>query len=68
MKNFIEKISNLSEKEIEELLYYYEQGIEVGKEEVLVQIINNLNNLNIDVKSISEITNTPINKIKQYID
>ena len=68
MKNFIEKTANLTEEEISELLYYYQQGIEMGKEETLVQIINRLNNLNVNIENISEITNLPINKIKQYID
>lgn len=68
MKNFIEKTANLTEEEISELLYYYQQGIEMGKEETLVQIINRLNNLNVNLENISEITNLPINKIKQYID
>lgn len=68
MQNFIEKASNLTEEEINELLYYYQQGIDMGKEEILVQVINNLNNLNITIETISEVTQLPISKIKQYID
>ena len=42
MKSFIEKKVNLTEEEINELLYYYQQGIEIGKEESTLSIINNL--------------------------
>ena len=45
-KSFIEKKVNLTEDEINELLYYYQQGIEIGKEESTLSIINNLIKLN----------------------
>lgn len=68
MQNFIEKTSKLTEKEIRELLYYYQQGINIGKEEMKVRIINNLYNLKFDLTTISKITNTPKKKIEQYIN
>lgn len=68
MLNFIETTSNLNDKEINNLLYYYQQGINIGKEEILVQVVNNLNNLQFDLEEISKITNLSINKIKQYIN
>ncbi len=67
MENFIEKKSHLTEDEINEILYYYQQGIDVGKEETLVQIINNLNNMSFDVDTIAKIVNKSVKKINQYL-
>ena len=67
MENFIEKTSHLTEDEINEILYYYQQGIDVGKEETLVQIINNLNNMSFDVDTIAKIVNKSVKKINQYL-
>ena len=39
-------ITKLKDEEINELLYYYEQGINIGKEETILKIINNLIGLN----------------------
>ena len=38
MKCFVEKKSNLTEEEISELLYYYQQGIDIGKEETIKRV------------------------------
>ena len=67
MENFIEKKSHLTEDEINEILYYYQQGIDVGKEETLIQIINNLNNMSFDVDTIAKIVNKSVKKINQYL-
>ena len=67
MENFIEKKSHLTEDEINEILYYYQQGIDIGKEETLVQIINNLNNMSFDVDTIAKIVNKSVKKINQYL-
>ena len=67
MENFIEKKSHLTEDEINEILYYYQPGIDVGKEETLVQIINNLNNMSFDVDTIAKIVNKSVKKINQYL-
>lgn len=68
MKNFIEKKANLNEEEINELLYYYQQGIDMGKEETILNIINSLISLNIDNSTISKIVNIEENKIEQLIN
>lgn len=67
MENFIEKKSHLTEDEINELLYYYEQGINIGKEETIVKIINNMINLSFDIETIAKIVNKTPNKVKNYL-
>ncbi len=67
MEKFIKKITHLKESEIKELLYYYQQGINIGKEETIVKIINNMINMSFDIKTIAQVTNQKISKIKQYI-
>lgn len=67
MKSFIEKKSYLTDEEINELLYYYQQGIDIGKEEVKLSIINNLIKLNIDKETISKAVNIDCNKLEQLI-
>lgn len=66
MENFIKKKSKLSDKEINELLYYYQQGIEIGKEEATFEIINKLIKLNININDIAKATNISINNIKEF--
>jgi len=68
MKNFIERKADLTSEEINELLYYYEQGIEVGKEETTLSIINNLITLNFDRNMISSIVNISEAKIQQLLN
>lgn len=68
MKNFIEKKSYLTDEEVNELLYYYQQGIEVGKEDITLTIINNLIKLNIDKNTISKIVNIPESKLNQLLN
>ena len=67
MQKFIDKKKNLTEEEINELLYYYQQGIEIGKEETINSIIYQLNDLNIDIDIISKITNYEKDKILQIL-
>ena len=67
MKSFFEKKANLSEIEINELLYYYQQGIDIGKEEMTLVVINNLLKLDIDKDLISKIVNISLEKIEQII-
>lgn len=67
MENFIKKKSHLTEDEINELLYYYEQGINVGKEEIIIKIINNLNKMTFDIETISKIVEQPVSKVNQYL-
>ncbi len=67
MENFIERKSHLTENEINELLYYYQQGINIGKEETIVKVINNMINMSFDVEVIAKIVNQSPNKVKQYI-
>lgn len=67
MKNFIKMKSNLTEEEINELLYYYEQGINIGKEETTLKIINNLIRLNFDKTTISKAVNIDEFKLEQLI-
>ena len=67
MKSFIEKKSYLTNEEINELLYYYQQGIEIGKEETTLSIINNLIKLNIDKEIICQAVNIDNTKLEQLI-
>ena len=68
MKNFLEIKSLLSDKQIEELLYYYNQGVYIGKEETLTKIINNLFNLSYDKNEIAKIVEVKVEKLKNYIN
>lgn len=68
MKNFIEKKANLTNEEVNELLYYYQQGIEIGKEDTTLSIINNLINLNFDKNMISKILNISESKLEQLLN
>lgn len=68
MKSFIEKKSYLTDEEINELLYYYQQGIDVGKEDTTLTIINNLIKLNIDKNTISKIVNISESKLNQLLN
>lgn len=68
MQTFMDKKASLTEEEVNELLYYYEQGIDVGKEEATILIINQLHKLNVDINIISKATNYSIHKIKQIIE
>ena len=67
MKNFIKRKNQLTENEINELLYYYNQGINMGKEEFLLRVINNMIKLNFNFKTISKIVNIKEKEIKNYI-
>ena len=67
MENFIEKTSHLTEDEINEILYYYQQGIDIGKEETMVKIVNNMSNMSFDVETIAKIVNKTPNQINQYL-
>lgn len=68
MEKFIQKKFHLSEDEINELLYYYEQGISIGKEDVLLTVINNMIELNFDTKTISKITNKSEKQVQNYLN
>ncbi len=68
MEKFIQKKSRLSEDEINELLYYYEQGINIGKEEILLTVINNMINLKFDKNTIAKIINKKENTIENYLN
>lgn len=48
-------ILHLNENEINELLYYYEQGIIIGKEEIILKVIDNMKKLNFDTNIIKTI-------------
>ncbi len=67
MENFIEKKSHLTESEINELLYYYQQGINIGKEETIIRIINNMYNMSFDIELIAKIVNKSPSKVNQYL-
>ena len=67
MEKFIQKKFHLSEDEINELLYYYEQGINIGKEEMLLKVVNNMANLNFDKKTIAKIIGKKESNLKNYL-
>lgn len=66
MKNFIEKKAELSDEEVNELLYYYQQGIEVGKEETKMSIVNKLIEYNISINIISKVTDISLKELNQF--
>ena len=68
MENFIQKKKSLKEEEINELLYYYEQGINMGKEEIKLKVINNMIALNFDIDVISKILNISIKNVQSYLN
>ena len=68
MKNFMDKKNSLTEGQINELLYYYQQGIEIGKEEATFNIINILYNLGIAIDIISKATNYEHDKILNIVE
>lgn len=68
MEKFIQKKKNLNEEEINELLYYYEQGINIGKEEIKLKVINNMIALNFDIDVISKILNISIKNVQSYLN
>ena len=68
MEKFILKKSHLTENEINELLYYYKKGINIGKEETMTKLINNMIKCSLDLKTISKITNKKLTQIKQYLN
>lgn len=68
MQNFIEKKTILTEEEINELLYYYKHGIEVGKEEILIKVINNMVNMSFSLDTIAKIVEKKEKNIKQYLN
>ena len=68
MEKFILKKSHLTENEINELLYYYKEGINIGKEETMTKLINHMLKCSLDLKTISKITNKKLTQIKQYLN
>lgn len=69
MKKSIQNtISDLTNNSTDKLMYYYEQGFEIGKEEALYEITNQMILENIDRKTISKITKIPLESINQIIE
>ncbi len=68
MQNFVEKKAILSDDEVNELLYYYKHGIEVGKEEILIKVINNMVNMSFSMDVISKVVDKKIKEVKLYIN
>ena len=64
----MKSLINLNEDQINELLYYLKQGINIGKEEATLKIINNLICLDFEKSIISKIVNIDENKIEQLIN
>lgn len=61
-------ILHLNESEINELLYYYEQGIIIGKEEIILKVIDNMKKLNFDTNIIKTILEVDQNTIENYLN
>ncbi|HIS91005.1 MAG TPA: hypothetical protein IAC20_05040 [Candidatus Faecisoma merdavium] len=61
-------ILHLNENEINELLYYYEQGIIIGKEEIILKVIDNMKKLNFDTNIIKTILEVDQNTIENYLN
>ena len=68
MQNFVEKKALLSDDEVNELLYYYKHGIEVGKEEILIKVINNMVNMSFSMDVISKVVDKKPKEVKLYIN
>ena len=68
MQNFVEKKAVLSDDEVNELLYYYKHGIEVGKEEILIKVINNMVNMSFSMDAISKVDDKKPKEVKLYIN
>ena len=64
----MKSLIKLNEDQINELLYYLKQGINIGKEEATLKIINNLICLDFEKSIISKIVNIDENKIEQLIN
>ncbi len=60
IRNTIDNVKNNDFKNISDSLFCYEQGLEMGKEETLTMIVNNLVELDIDINTISQITDIPL--------
>ncbi|MEG2322009.1 MAG: hypothetical protein RSB71_00770 [Bacilli bacterium] len=56
VKGFIEKTTNYDEKTMDELIYYCQQGIAIGKEEATLDILYKMVECNIDKDLILKIT------------
>lgn len=67
-KDLMEEITNNQFNKMEECLYYYRQGFDMGKEEAQVEIANALKELGLDKKVISKATNMSLKTIQQIID
>lgn len=61
-------ILHLNENEINELLYCYEQGIIIGKEEIILKVIDNMKKLNFDTNIIKTILEVDQNTIENYLN
>ena len=68
MRNFVEKKAILSDEEVNELLYYYRHGVEVGKEEVLIKVINNMVNMSFSIDVISKVVDKKPKEVRLYIN
>ena len=68
MQNFVEKKAVLSDDEVNELLYYYKHGIKVGKEEILIKVINNMVNMSFSMDVISKVVDKKPKEVKLYIN
>lgn len=67
-KGLIEDIANNHFDRMEESLYYYRQGFEMGKEEAQIEIAHVLKDLGLDKKTISKVTNIPLKTIQQIVN
>ena len=65
LKSFLESVNQNNLDNIDEILYYYGQGFEMGKEETAFIFANRLLELNVDEKIIIAVTKLSKKEIEQ---
>lgn len=67
MQKFLENVNNNHLEGMEEHLYYYNQGLEIGKEEAKIEIAINLFHLKIDKTTIAKVTDISLETLEQLL-
>lgn len=65
--NFKTIMEDLTENDTEKILYYFNQGFEIGKEEAIHCLVNKMSLSNISIEEISNITNLPLNEVSNFL-
>lgn len=68
MQNFVEKKAVLSDDWSQNYCIIINHGIEVGKEEILIKVINNMINMSFSMDVISKVVDKKPKEVKLYIN